>query len=106
MSRRVAMARGRKNRRMTYLWVAAFVIVVVTLLYLELTALLYVLATVGMSILLVIVALADLSGAHSTSTEPVPADDAAAIGTGISSSMPQTTKAPAARPAPRASKRR
>lgn len=103
MSRRASMAQGRKNqRRMTYLWVAAFVIVVIIMLYLELTALLYVLATVGMSILLVIVALADLSGARRSLSEPVPTDDAAAIGTGISSSMPQTTKAPA----PRASKRR
>jgi hypothetical protein len=95
---------------MTYLWVAAFVIVVITLLYLELTALLYVLATVGMTILLVIVALADLSGAHSTSSEPVPADDAAAIGTGIATSMPPPTTASAPRaaprPTPRASKRK
>src|ERR1051325_613585 len=111
MSRRVAMARGRKKRRqMTSLWVVALVMVVITMLYLEQTALLYVLATLGVTILLVIVALADLSGAHRSVTEPVPADDAAAIGTGISSSMPQTTTTPAPRatprPAPRAGKRK
>jgi hypothetical protein len=95
----------------TFLWVASLVIVVVTLLYLEQAALLYVLATVGVTILLVIVAMADLSGARRSLSEPVPADDAAAIGTGISSSMPRsttttTTAAPRARPAPRASKRK
>src|SRR5215213_10761430 len=102
MSRRVSMARGRNNRRLiTLLWVAALVIVVITLLVLEQTALLYVLATVGLTILLVVVALADLSGAHHSISEPVPADDAAAIGTGISSSMPRSTTAaaPRARPA-------
>ena len=107
MSSRVSMAQGRKNRRMmTYLWVAGLVIVVITLLMLEQTALLYVLATVGVTILLVVVALADLSGSRRGLSEPVPADDAAAIGTGISSAMPQTKPAATARPAPRASKRR
>jgi hypothetical protein len=92
---------------MTYIWVAALIVVVVTLLVLEQTALLYVLATVGVTVLLVIVAMADLSGARRAMSEPVPADDAAAIGTGISSSMAQTTTTAApARPAPRASKRK
>ncbi|HEX8774350.1 MAG TPA: hypothetical protein VF735_12300 [Pyrinomonadaceae bacterium] len=95
----------------TLLWVAALVMVVITLLYLEQAALLYVLATVGVTILLVIVAMADLSGARRSLSEPVPADDAAAIGTGISSSMPRSTAtaaaaAPRARPVPRASKRK
>ncbi|HEX8143218.1 MAG TPA: hypothetical protein VF553_11525 [Pyrinomonadaceae bacterium] len=111
MSRNVSTAQGRKNRRkITYLWVAALVIVIVTLLALEQTALLYVLATVGLTILLVIVAMADLSGSQRSMGEAVPADDAAALGTGISSAVPQaTTTASAAatpRPAPRASKRR
>jgi peptidoglycan/LPS O-acetylase OafA/YrhL len=104
MSRRVSGAQGRKSRRtMTLLWVAVLVAVVITLLALEQTALLYVLATVGVTVLLVIVAMADLSGAHKTLAEAPPADDAAAIGTGISSAIPQPN-APA-RPAPRARKR-
>jgi hypothetical protein len=107
MSRRVSTAQGRKNRRkITYLWVLAFVAVVITLLVLEQTALLYVLATLGVTALLVAVALADLSGARRNLAEPVPADDAAALGTGISSSMPQAKATSTARPAPRASKRR
>jgi peptidoglycan/LPS O-acetylase OafA/YrhL len=104
MSRKVSTAQGRKSRRnITLLWVAVLVGVTITLLALEQTALLYVLATVGLTVLLVIVAMADLSGAHKTLNEPAPADDAAAIGTGISSTMPQQS-APA-RPAPRARKR-
>jgi peptidoglycan/LPS O-acetylase OafA/YrhL len=104
MSRRVATAQARKSRRkITLLWVGAMAAIIITLLVLEQTALLYVLATVGLTVLLVIVAMADLSGAHKTPSEPAPADDAAAIGTGISSAMPQPS-APA-RPAPRARKR-
>lgn len=104
MSRKVSATQGRKSRRKgTLLWVAVLTAVVITLLFLEQTALLYVLATVGLTVLLVIVALSDLSGAHKTLSEAPPADDAAAIGTGISSAIPQAPAA--ARPAPRARKR-
>jgi peptidoglycan/LPS O-acetylase OafA/YrhL len=104
MSRRVSGAQGRKSRRLsTFLWVAALAAVIITLLILEQTALLYVLATLGMTALLVIVALADLSGARKALSEPAPADDAAAIGSGISSAIPQPNNP--ARPAPRAAKR-
>ena len=88
---------------MTLLWVAALSAVVITLLVLELTALLYVLATLGLTALLVIVAMSDLSGARKALAETAPADDAAAIGTGISSAVPQANMP--ARPAPRARKR-
>jgi hypothetical protein len=88
----------------TFLWVLAVSALVITLLVLEQTAVLYVLATLGVTVLLLIVANADLSGARRNMSEPAPADDAAALGTGISSSMPQPTMP--ARPAPRASKRR
>lgn len=107
MSRRVSTAQGRHSRRLaTILWVAALSVLVITLLMLEQTALLYVLATLGLTGLLVVVAAADLSGARrALSTEPAPADDAAALGTGIASTMPPAA-ASAARPAPRAAKRR
>ncbi|HYY55885.1 MAG TPA: hypothetical protein VE842_01065 [Pyrinomonadaceae bacterium] len=110
MSRRVSTTQGRKSRRkITLLWVAGLSAVIITLLVLEQTALLYVLATLGLTALLVVVALADLSGAHRSLAEPAPADDAAAIGTGISSNMAATTATATAaprRPAPRATKRR
>jgi hypothetical protein len=109
MSRRVSTTQGRRSRRKTtLLWVAVMTAIIITLLALEQTALLYVLATVGVTVLLVVVALADLSGARRSMAETVPADDAAAIGTGISSNMPAPAPpAPTApaRPAPRARKR-
>lgn len=106
MSRRVSTTQGRRSRRMTtLLWIAALSALVITLLALEQTALLYVLATLGVTVLLVVVAIADLSGARQASSgSPAPADDAAALGTGIASTMPPTTSS--ARPAPRAAKRR
>src|SRR3982750_2745832 len=110
MSRRVSTTQGRRSRRkVTFIWVAALSVLIITLLVLEQTALLYVLATLGVTALLIVVAAADLSGARkalSESVAPAPADDAAAIGTGISSTMPATTTTATARPAPRAAKRR
>jgi hypothetical protein len=110
MSRRAATRQGRHSRRMvTFLWVAGVSALVIVLLWLEQTALLYVLATFGLTALLIIVASSDLSGARKALAEaaPPPADDAAAIGTGIASTMPATpTAAPRTRPVPRAAKRR
>jgi peptidoglycan/LPS O-acetylase OafA/YrhL len=107
MSRRVSTAQGRRSRRLiTFFWVAALSVLIITLLALEQTALLYVLATLGVTALLIVVAAADLSGARKAlSGAPAPADDAAAIGTGIASTMPPAATA-SARPAPRAAKRR
>ncbi len=107
MSRRVSTAHGRRSRRLTtFLWVAALSVSIITLLALEQTALLYVLATLGVTALLIVVAAADLSGARrALSAGTAPADDAAAIGTGIASTVPPATTS-SARPAPRAAKRR
>jgi hypothetical protein len=107
MSRKASASRGRTSRRkITLLWIAALFALIITLIVLEQTAMLYVLATLGLTGLLLVVAVADLSGARRALTEPAPADDAAAIGTGISSTMrPTATATNARRPAPRASKR-
>jgi hypothetical protein len=95
MSRRVNTPVGRrKSRNLTaWLWIIGLTILVSVLLYLEQTALLYVLATLGLTTLLVIVALADLSGTRKAGIGKVPGDDAAAIGTGITSSIPSTSPA-------------
>lgn len=108
MSRRVSTTQGRRSQRMvTFIWVAALSVLIIALLVLEQTALLYVLATLGLTALLVVVAAADLSGARkSLADSTAPADDAAALGTGIASTMPATTATAKARPAPRAAKRR
>jgi hypothetical protein len=79
-------------------------LIVFLLIYFEQTAILYVLATLGVTALLMIVAFADLKGVPNASELPNPADDAAAIGTGISSALPPEAAAPSR--TPRAGKRR
>lgn len=93
MSRRAptTSARSKRGRRNTLLWIIGMTAIVVGLLYWEKIALLYVLATLGLTGLMVVVAMADLGGSKQVVGEalaPTPADDAAAIGTGISSTMP------------------
>lgn len=88
MSRRITTGGARRNRRLiTIAWVAAMTAIVIALLYWERSDLLYVLATLGLTILLVIVALADLGAAKKSTTEPAPADDAAAIGSGLTTTV-------------------
>ena len=58
-----SQASGRRRRRtVTYTWIAALSLIVIALIYWEQTALLYILATLGVTALLVVVALADLQG--------------------------------------------
>ena len=72
MSQRLQTTRHKKRRTGTILWIAALAIVLGLLLYFEQTALLYVLATFGVTVLLVIVALADLGkGEMSAETAPL-----------------------------------
>lgn len=109
MSQRIASNRGRRStsgRNRSILWIAGVGLIVFLLIYFEQTAILYVLATLGVTALLVIVAFADLKGVPSGEELPKPADDAAAIGTGISSTLPSQESAKAtarsiARPAKR-----
>lgn len=78
--------------------------IVFTLLYYEQIALLYVLATLGMTALLAIVAMADLHATErGVTTQVAPADDAAAIGSGLTSSIGATATASSQ---PRRSKRK
>ncbi len=66
MSSRI-QASGRRRRKMiTFIWMGLLSLAVIALIYWEQTALLYILATLGVTALLVVVALADL-GAEKTS---------------------------------------
>jgi heme O synthase-like polyprenyltransferase len=86
MSARTTLASGRRRRKtITVLWIAVLAIVTVSLIYWEMTALLYILATVGVTALLIIVALSDLVGAERLSKEISRAEDAAAVGSSITS---------------------
>ena len=78
---------ARRRRTITYLWIAALAIITIALIYWEMTAVLYILATLSVAALLVVVAAADLAGAEKQVTDVVTADDAAAIGSGITSTF-------------------
>ena len=90
-------ARRKSNRRLnTLLWIAVLAALTIALIYFEQTAILYVLATLGVTALLVVVALADLSGTKSVPTSEL-GDDAAAIGSGITGTPAAAAIPPVAR---------
>lgn len=82
MSARATTPAGARSKRRwtTFAWIAGISAVIIALLYTEQIALLYVLATLGVTALLIVVALADLGGARQPFTEPRPADDSAVLG--------------------------
>jgi len=65
------------------LWSALLVIGTMMLIYWEMTAMLYILATLGVTAILVIVAVSDLGRGEKHLDSTVHADDSAAIGSGI-----------------------
>lgn len=75
-------AASKRSRNRTFIWVAVALAVVITLLVTEQVAVLYLLATISVTALLIIVAWSDLGGARAPAAEPAPFDDAAAIGDG------------------------
>jgi len=60
MSQRIRNKKARRARGFTYLWILVLAVSIFLLIYFEQTSLLYILATLGVTILLVVVALADL----------------------------------------------
>lgn len=64
--------RGRNKRLITYLWVAALAIVTIVLIYKERADVLYILATVGVTAILCVVALSDLSKGQVHTDESTP----------------------------------
>jgi len=87
MKRKTAADDRRKRKMMTILWTALLALGTIILLYKEMTALLYILATLGVTALLLAVAMADLSTAGNLTTDTKGADDSAAIGSGITSTF-------------------
>ena len=88
MATNKTLAGSRRRRKMiTAVWFAAISIVTIVLIYWEMTAVLYILATLGVTGLLAIVAFADLGTAHGPSGEIERVNDAAALGSGISSTF-------------------
>lgn len=83
MTTRSASDAKRRRRTTAILLSAAFAIGTMTLIYFEMTALLYILATLGVTAILVIVAASDLSRGEKPPAAPASVDDSAAIGSGI-----------------------
>ena len=82
------MAGDRRRRKMiTVLWTGVLAIGTIILIYKEMTALLYILATLGVTALLIVVAMADLSVAEKITNDPRRSEDSAAIGSGITSTF-------------------
>jgi membrane protein YdbS with pleckstrin-like domain len=83
MKRRNAAGDRRRRKSCTVLWTAVLAIGVMTLLYYEMSAVLYILATLGVTALLVVVAASDLHYAEKFAGGSARIDDSAAIGSGI-----------------------
>lgn len=62
MSQKIQPKKTGKRRWLTYVWIVSILLIVSLLIYFERTALLYVLATLGVTALLLVVAFADLGG--------------------------------------------
>ena len=73
----------RRRKLIAALWIAILAIGTMTLLYYEMTAVLYILATLGVTAILVIVAVSDLARGEKHHGDLKTADDSAAIGSGI-----------------------
>jgi hypothetical protein len=89
MSQKIQAKKTGKRRWLTYVWIVGILLVVSVLIYFERTALLYVLATLGVTALLLIVAFADLGGDERSDATPL---DAQSAGAGISSGQPKLAK--------------
>ncbi len=88
MKRTRNLAGDRRRRKMfTVLWTAALALGTIILIYKEMTAVLYILATVGVTALLVVVAMADLAHSEKLADDPRRSNDSAAIGSGMTSTF-------------------
>ncbi len=77
MNRKTLAGDRRRRKLMTVLWALGLAVLVIVLIYLEKTAILYILCTLGVCVLLMIVALSDLGREEVHNAQLVQADDAA-----------------------------
>ncbi len=87
MKRRNAADDRRRRKMITVLWTALLAIGTIIMIYKEMTAVLYIVATVGVTALLVVVAMADLSASEKLTNDSRRGNDSAAIGSGITSTF-------------------
>lgn len=79
MSARTLAADRRRRKLITLLWALLLTVAVVILIYKELTAILYILCTLGVAVLLIIVAFSDLAHDDAKGPEVTQATDAAGV---------------------------
>jgi hypothetical protein len=77
----------RRRRLITLVWTTLLAAITIFLIYKELTAVLYILATLGVTALLLIVAFSDLRPAEKSLDDPNRVNDSAALGSGITSTF-------------------
>jgi hypothetical protein len=82
MSQRIRSNKTKRSRGFTYLWIAVLAVSIFLLIYFEQTSLLYILATLGVTILLVVVASADLGQSERSSEVAVQMSDISSLQSG------------------------
>jgi heme O synthase-like polyprenyltransferase len=87
MSTKTIASNRRRRRMFSFLWVGLLAALTIFLIYREMTAVLYILATLGVTAILVVVALSDLAKDERPLNDVPRANDSAAIGSGITSSF-------------------
>src|ERR1044071_2535418 len=93
MTRADAKRRKRNSRLITLGWIVGISTLIIILLYKEKSDWLYVLATLGLTALLVIVAFANLGTGRPGVDEASLGDDSASIGSGLPSTVASSTAA-------------
>jgi len=89
MAKRASLTSGRRRRTIiTFAWIGALAIIAITLIYYEMTALLYILATLGVTALLIVVAMADLAHAQTMSVDTLQPEKATAANAGFNNKQP------------------
>ena len=79
MNRRTLAGDRRRRKMITVLWALGVAALVITLIYLERTAILYILSTVSIAVLLLIVAFSDLAHADVAGQNMAQASDAPGV---------------------------
>ena len=79
MNRKTLAGDRRRRKLITALWSLGVAVLVITLIYMEKTAILYILSTVSIAVLLMIVAFADLAHTDSKGQQMVQSTDAPGV---------------------------
>jgi hypothetical protein len=79
MNQKTLAGDRRRRKLMTALWIFLLTIGVIVLIYREMTAILYILATLGVTALLVVVAMSDLAHGEKGALQTSSADEPSSV---------------------------